>query len=210
MRRTWPCRRSDRGLYRFRSPPSRSSGAPRADAAARRWLASREMFRRWRSLPLAVIDVLAKHDCHPIDISYTKFSNSIRLIGWLQCNHRTAAHYFSVVSVDILDPLKQMDAARVSIVSNEVNCRIVAPHYRVPLVTEIPREPEDITIERCCRFNVRDMQYRRTLNELCRIGRWQWRHASSYCIGTSRTIQPGTGAIRPYGVPAPVAWLMAR
>jgi outer membrane protein OmpA-like peptidoglycan-associated protein len=34
--------------------------------------------------------------------------------------------------------------------------------------------------------------------------------SSSYGIGTSRTTQPGTGAIRPYGVPAPVAWLMAR
>ena len=32
----------------------------------------------------------------------------------------------------------------------------------------------------------------------------------SYCTGTSRTTQPGTGAMRPYGVPAPVAWLMAR
>ena len=27
-----------------------------------------------------VIDVLAKHDSHAIDIAYTKFSNSIRLI----------------------------------------------------------------------------------------------------------------------------------
>ena len=34
--------------------------------------------------------------------------------------------------------------------------------------------------------------------------------SSSYGTGTSRTTQPGTGAIRPYGVPAPVAWLMAR
>ncbi len=34
--------------------------------------------------------------------------------------------------------------------------------------------------------------------------------SSSYCTGTSRTTQPGTGAMRPYVVPAPVAWLMAR
>jgi PadR family transcriptional regulator PadR len=37
-----------------------------------------------------VIDVLAKHDCHAVDIAYTKFSNSIRLICRLHFNYRTA------------------------------------------------------------------------------------------------------------------------
>jgi hypothetical protein len=89
-----------------------------------------------------VIDVLAKHDCHGVDIAYTKFSNSIRLICRLHYNDRTAADYFSVVSVDILDPLKQMDAAWVSTVSHEVNCGVVAPHHRISLVSATHVNPK--------------------------------------------------------------------
>jgi hypothetical protein len=35
---------------------------------------------------------------------------------------------------------------------------------------------KDITIERGRRLNIRNMQYRCILNELCRLGRWQCRH----------------------------------
>ena len=63
-------------------------GCNRSLYGARR--SSMSIFGRWRSLLSAVIDVLAKHDCHAVDIAYTKFSNSIRLICRLHCNHRTA------------------------------------------------------------------------------------------------------------------------
>ena len=47
----------------------------------------------------------------------------------------------------------------------------------------------------------------RQIDELWRLGPIE---SSTYGTGTSLTTQPGTGAMRPYGVPAPVAWLMAR
>src|SRR5437868_6251060 len=107
-------------------------------------------------LVIITINILAKHDSYAVDIAYTKFSNSIRLIGRLPFNYRTATDYFSVISVDILDPLKQVDAACVSTVCNQVNRGVVAPHHRVCLVAEIPRKPQNITVELCGRLNVRN------------------------------------------------------
>ena len=70
--------------------------------------------------PLPGIDVLPKHDGHVVDITETKLPNPVRLIGWLHCHDRTATDYFPVIRVDVLDPLKQVDAAWVATVSHEV------------------------------------------------------------------------------------------
>src|SRR5882672_2590421 len=51
---------------------------------------------------LAVIDVLAEHDGHAVDIAHRKLSNAIRLIRRRHSHDRTATDYFSVVRVDIL------------------------------------------------------------------------------------------------------------
>src|SRR5437773_6377788 len=120
-----------------------------------------------------------KHDGHAVDVAYNEFSNAIRLIRRLHRDDRTATDDFSVVGVDILDPLKQMDAAWVSTVSHEVNGGVVAPHHRVSLVAEIRREPKHITIERGCRLDARNIQDPRALNELCRTGRWQCGHEAA-------------------------------
>src|SRR6266566_9253034 len=69
-----------------------------------------------------------------------------------------------------------MDAVRFSLVLDKMNGGVVAPDNRVSVVSEIPCESQGISIERCCRLHIRHMQYRRTLKELCGVGRRQCGH----------------------------------
>ena len=101
-----------------------------------------------------------------------EFADPIGLVCWCFCDLGASTNDLSMISVDVLDPLEQVDAAWISLISNKVNRGVIPPHYRVCLVAEVPCEPQDITIERCCRFDVFDMQDWCTLNKLCRIGRW--------------------------------------
>jgi len=127
-----------------------------------------------RLLPLVVRDVLTEHNPHTIDIAYTKLPNPIWLIGGLHGNLGAPTEYFPEVPVDVLDPLEQVDATWTASAPNKVNRRVIAPHDRVCVVAEVPCETQHITIERCGRLDVGDMENWCALNKLCRIGR-RWR-----------------------------------
>src|SRR5262249_3308835 len=69
-----------------------------------------------------------------------------------------------------------MDTVWFSLILDKVDGGVVAPDNRVRVVSEIPSESQGISIEGCCRLHIRHMQYRRTLKELCGVGRGQCRH----------------------------------
>ena len=118
-----------------------------------------------------MIDVLAEHNPYTVDVTHTKLTDPIRLISRLRGNLTTPTDDFLEVRVDILDPLEQVDAFWTPIIANEVDCGVVAPDHGVGVITEIPGKTQDITIERCCRLNICDMQYRCALNKLSWTGR---------------------------------------
>src|SRR5262249_30786313 len=116
--------------------------------------------------PSCVLDVLPEHDSYAVDVAHTELANSIRLVRWLLWNPGTSIDDFSVVSVNILDPLEQVDATRAAFAFDEVNRGVIAPHDRVGFVAKIPPKAQQISIERCRGRDIRDVQYWRTLNEL--------------------------------------------
>jgi hypothetical protein len=62
-----------------------------------------------------------------------------------------------VIGIDVFDPLEQVDATRGSIIPDEVNGRVFAPHDSVRFVAKIPREAQGVAIERRRGFDVRDV-----------------------------------------------------
>src|SRR6185503_11862167 len=76
--------------------------------------------------PSGVFEVLAEYDSDTVDVSHTELTNAIRLVGWLRGTLNASADDLAVVSVDILHPLKQVDALRTFFRSDEVNRGVVA------------------------------------------------------------------------------------
>src|SRR6188508_976213 len=74
-----------------------------------------------------------------------------------------------------------MDAAWVSIIPDEMNRRVVAPHNSVCFVPEVPCKTKRVAIERRCPLDVLDVKHRSTLDKLCRIGGWKCRHYALLC-----------------------------
>src|SRR6478735_2891548 len=117
-------------------------------------------------LHLRVLDVLAEHDSHAIDVAQAKFADSIRLVRWLRCNLGASLDNLPVVGINILDPLEQVDTTWTAFVLDEVDRGVIAPHDCVSVVAEVPCKPQRIAIERCRRRDVGDMQYWCALHEL--------------------------------------------
>ena len=104
-----------------------------------------------------VFDVLAEYNSNTVDISHTELTNAIRLVLWLGDPVNASVDNLSVISVDILHPLKQVDAPGTFFVSNEVNRRVVAPHDCVCLIAEVRGKTQRIAIKSCCSDDIRDM-----------------------------------------------------
>ncbi len=83
-----------------------------------------------------------------------------------------------------------MDAARVSIVTDEMNRRVLAPYNSVCFVTEIPCKSKDVSIECRRSLDVLDMKDRCTLDKLCRVGRWKCRHIGLQVLQNRLRITP--------------------
>src|SRR5213594_3992770 len=145
--------------------------------------------------PSCVFDVLPEHDSYAVDVAHTELANSIRLVRWLLWNLGISIDDFFVVSVDILDPLEQMDATRSAFVSHEVNRGVIPPHDCVGVVAKIPRKAQQISIERCGGRDIRDVQHGCTLNELFGIRRRQCWHRPSW---RDDSIEHMLGGVRPY------------
>src|SRR5262245_40546579 len=80
-----------------------------------------------------------------------------------------------------------MDTAWVSIIPDEVNRRVVAPHDRVCFVAVVPGKTEGVSIERRCPIDVLDMKHRGTLDKLCRIRGWKCRHYALLCLNAGKS-----------------------
>ena len=107
--------------------------------------------------PSSVFDVLAEYDSDTVDVLHTELTNAIRLVGWLRDTLNAPADDLTVISVDILHPLKQVDALRTFFRSNEVNRRVVTSHDRVGLVAEVGCKTQHIAIKGCRSGDIRDM-----------------------------------------------------
>src|SRR4029078_3431016 len=90
-----------------------------------------------------------------VDVSNTKLTNTIWLIGWLRGSLKASADDLAVISVDILHPLKQGDALRTFLRSHKVNGGVVAPHYRVSLISEVECKNQHIAIKGCASGDIR-------------------------------------------------------
>src|SRR5204863_3162055 len=122
------------------------------------------------------LDVLAEHDGDAVDTAHAALADSVRLVGWRRRDRGATTDDFSVVGVNIPDPLEQVDTMWTAVVFHEVNRGIVAPHDCVGFVAEIPRKPQHIAIERGRGRDIRDMQYWRALKKLRRIRRRERGH----------------------------------
>src|SRR5207248_545927 len=93
-----PCRRLA-ALHRYlRELPSIENGLSFiADAKLLNRFRGRVVGRDVTRASSVVIDVLAKHDGHAVDIPHTEFTNPVRLIRRPRVDERTTADDFSVV-----------------------------------------------------------------------------------------------------------------
>src|SRR5262245_23737570 len=122
------------------SKPPRDEGWKRHSQGSRR---TRCLFR--------IVNVLAEHDPHTVDVTHRELPEAIRLVGRLRSNLSTPTDNFLEVSVDILDPLEQVDALRILFIANEMDGGVVAPDDGVSVITEVPGKTKDVAIEGCRR-----------------------------------------------------------
>jgi len=53
-----------------------------------------------------VSDILAEHDPDTVNVAYSKFANSVRLIRGSRGDFRAPSDQFFVIGIDVFDPLK--------------------------------------------------------------------------------------------------------
>ena len=106
MAMTFLHRRPDSGLGNIRSSPS----APTRNI---------DWVLLFAQSALSVIGLAVIYSA-----SHTKFANPIWLICRLRSNLGTPIDYLPEVSIDVLDPLEQVDATWAASASNKVNCGV--------------------------------------------------------------------------------------
>ena len=90
---------------------------------------------------------MAENDRYTIDISQADLAEAIWLVLGLRGNLRATIDDLSIVRIDILHPLKQVDTLRRPFVSNKVNRGVIAPYDSIGFVAEVPRKPQNVAIE---------------------------------------------------------------
>ena len=97
---------------------------------------------------------MADHENNAVRIANREIAHVIRPIRRFGNHLGPSLDDFSMVSIDIPNPLEKVNAGRAAVTLHEMDRRVVAPYHRIVVFAEVPVETQLISIKSRRRFHV--------------------------------------------------------